>query len=63
MKPIVSRELGAVSAAQIRDGKTKGATAAVAAARWRNVRRVNVILGPFGRYEEVQIGRYAPVKL
>ena len=33
MKPIVSRELGEVSAAQIRDGRINGVTAAVAAAR------------------------------
>jgi hypothetical protein len=50
MKPIVNRSLGAVSAAQIRDGKIQGAAKAEAAARWRNVRRENPIIGPFGKH-------------
>ena len=44
MKPIVSRELGLVSAAQMCDGRRKGVTAAEAAARLRNERRENCMV-------------------
>jgi hypothetical protein len=43
MKPIVKRELGGVSAAQPRDERTNGATAADATACFRNERRVTVM--------------------
>ena len=44
MKPIVTRALGLVSAAQIRDGRMNGATAAEAAACLRNERREVVMV-------------------
>jgi hypothetical protein len=45
MKPIVSRELGGVAAAQTREGRSHGVAAAETAACLRNERRENCMIG------------------